>query len=73
MKKLDLQSLKATRQKYLQLGREITEVRDSLTRANLEHTHSKLGMFLGELVGYKLWKQFDSEFKDTPDEEGNIL
>lgn len=61
--RLETESLKAARRKYLQLGDEIEQVKDSLLRANLEHTHSKLGIFLSEAIGYKIWKQFDNELE----------
>lgn len=42
--------------KYLQLGREINDVTDDHFRANLAHTHSKLGIFLEEAFP-SAWKE----------------
>ncbi len=48
-----LPELKAARQKYLQMGGEIE---DKEGHSNLQHSHSKLGIFLAEIFGYELWK-----------------
>jgi hypothetical protein len=54
--KCDLKQLKTVRLKYLQLGGEIE---DQESYANLQHSHSKLGIFLAEIFGYDLWKTVD--------------
>ena len=41
--------------KFRQMEREIAEVKDPRVRANLAHSHSKLGMFLGDAIGDKTW------------------
>jgi hypothetical protein len=65
--KLDMQvnsvSLKAARQKYLQLGREIEKMPFPTLRSDLEHTHSKLGIFLEECFGSQ-WRFYDKELTD---------
>lgn len=45
------------RRKYLQLGREISLVTDFTLRSNLEHTHSKLGIYLEGIFGVDEWRQ----------------
>lgn len=45
---IDNEALKAARQKYLRLGREIE---GAATRGDLAHTHSKLGIFLEQALG----------------------
>jgi hypothetical protein len=57
--RLDVEHLKAARLKYLQLGREIERLDDQDERANLMHTHSKLGMFLEEAIGSLAWRGVD--------------
>ena len=56
----DLPSLKAAKLKYLKLYEEISQVipkiENAHLRANLLHTHSKLGIFLEAGLGYKLWR-----------------
>jgi hypothetical protein len=52
----DLKQLKTARLKYLQLGGEIE---DRASYADLQHSHSKLGIFLSEIFGYDLWKTVD--------------
>lgn len=52
-------NLKAARQKYLQLGKELEALPQSTERQNLMHTHSKLGIFLDNEVGEK-WRHADS-------------
>ena len=50
------ESVKAARQKYLQLGREIESLSIGSERENLMHTHSKLGIFLDECFGSSAWR-----------------
>lgn len=53
---VDLEALKAARQKYLRLGREIEEKE----LFNAGFTHSKLGIFLGDTIGHDLWQAIDN-------------
>ncbi len=62
---IGLAELKAARQKYLQLGGEI-EDRDEYP--NLQHSHSKLGIFLAEVLGYDLWKTVEDMRPEDADE-----
>lgn len=48
---LDFTTLDAARKKYLKLGREIEAMPSSLDRDNALHSHSKLGIFLTEVLG----------------------
>lgn len=60
----NLEQLKAARFKYLQLGGEIE---DKNSYADLCHSHSTLGIFLAEILGYDLWKTVDEMTeKDLP-------
>lgn len=52
----DKQSLKAAAEKYLQLGREIAA---DASVSDLQHTHSKLGIFLDEAIGAD-WREAKS-------------
>ena len=45
--------LEAVRQKYLKLG---TEIEQGASWSNMQHTHSKLGIFIGDLVGDQNWR-----------------
>lgn len=54
MPTLDFQTLDAARKKYLKLGREIDAIQaptHSIDKSNAQHTHSKLGIFLSEVLG----------------------
>jgi len=53
----ELGILVAAVRKYRQMYREIMEIRDDRLRENLEHTHSKLGMFLDSSEEWKAAKQ----------------
>jgi len=51
-------NLDAVKRKYLQLSREIEDRKGHET--HLEHSVSKLGIFLGDLLGSKLWRREES-------------
>lgn len=53
------------RKKYLQLGREIEHMPNGVVRDNAEHTHSKLGIFLTNVLG-KDWTEW---LTGDPDKE----
>jgi len=48
--KIDKQSLRSAKQKYLKLYDEISQISDSSLRSNMLHTHSKLGIFISDGV-----------------------
>ncbi len=58
------QGLEAAREKYLQLGREAGLLPEP-HRDNLEHTHSKLGIFLELAFGVERWRAAASD-KGSP-------
>lgn len=52
-----IEALKASRQKYLQLGCEIDKLPDSALRRDMQHTHSKLGIFLADILNEHGWSK----------------
>jgi len=54
---IDISSLRAAKMKYRKLYDEISQIKDPSLRANMIHTHSKLGIFLHTAVGDKIWKE----------------
>lgn len=55
----------AARQKYVQLGREIDKMSPGVERDNADHTHSKLGIFLTNVLGHD-WTEW---LTGDPDKE----
>lgn len=56
------------RKKYLQLGVEIGKMPNGVVRDNAEHTHSKLGIFLTNVLG-KDWTEW---LTGDPDKEMKV-